>query len=248
MSRTVRSSAGESFVHALCQLENAFSCSVSAECATVPSYWVETFFVWFSDAWMNWNNWCTPPWYINKTTSLPQTSADNPEALWDFFVTSWHVVLVASGSSQRSSDVVPSCRLQGPTSQSAARLGGLGRHFVTLQTAGALQISGLLGEVGIGQGHMTSTMVSIQGLPSFSPTIWRSSWSWRLSTWHFWSFPLPNLGRALLVFFRPNRFPIFTDFRISPTPTRSYPPKKSENTGCRIKTHFSQDSSRVVSE
>ena len=26
-------------------------------------------------------------------------------------------------------------------------------------------------------------------------------------------------------FFRPNRFPIFTDFRISPSPTRSYPQK-----------------------
>ena len=63
------------------------------------------------------------------------------------------LVLVASGSSPRSSDVVPSCWLQGPTSKSAARLDGLGRHFVTLQTAGALQISGLLGEVRIGEGQ-----------------------------------------------------------------------------------------------
>ena len=57
----------------------------------------------------------------------------------------------------RSSDVVPSCRLQGPAAQSAAWLGGLAANPVTLQTAGALQISGLLGaRVGHGQAEKKS--------------------------------------------------------------------------------------------
>lgn len=138
-------------------------------------------------------------WYPTIGTSIkqppcPKLPADNPEALWEFLVTSWHL-WCSKGQHPRA--------LRG-WSALVAILWRCKRQELCRSRGFSANLSDWPGTYDeLPWFQFKASQVFLQRFDEVPGVE-----GCQLGT--FGAFPLPNLGRALLFFFRPNRFPIFT--------------------------------------
>lgn len=163
----------------------------------------------------------------------------------NFFVTSWHVVLVASVSSRGRAMLFQAAGCKGQHHRAMRGWTALVAILWRCKRQELCRSRGFSARFGLARDiwrvpwfQFKASQVFLQRFDDLTKFL-----ELKVCLGTFGASLCQTLGGPFCFFFRPNRFPIFADFRISPSPTRSYPPKKSENIGCRIKTHFSQDSS-----